>query len=113
MFEKFERRSQPVLSRRLFLRRLAKHGGYAAVLVITSTVVGVAGFHFAAHQASIDALLNTTMLLGGMGPVGDIQSAGGKIFASFFALYAGLVFIVVTALLTTPILHRLLHKFHI
>lgn len=91
---------------------MARHGGYALILVAISIAIGVAGFHNLAGQPAIDALLNAAMLLGGMGPVGEIKSDAGKLFASAFALYAGLVFITATALLLAPVLHRLLHHFH-
>jgi hypothetical protein len=109
----FEHRGAPLISRADFLWRLAKHGGYAAALLVVSMVGGTAGFHYWAGQTAIDALLNSAMLLGGMGPVGDIQSTAGKLFATFFALYAGIVFLGVTALLFAPVLHRFLHKFHL
>jgi hypothetical protein len=52
------------------------------------------------------------MLLGGMGPVDAPKTPGGKFFAGCYALYAGLVFIVSAALVFTPVLHRVLHRFH-
>ena len=76
-------------------------------------LAGAWGFWGLAGQAPIDAVLNTAMLLGGMGPIGEIRSTGGKIFAAAFALYAGLVFIGAAALLVAPVFHRLLHKFHL
>src|SRR5262245_38100970 len=109
----FEHRSQPMLSRQAFLQRMARHGGYAALVVAGSLVIGTVGFHYTAGQTTIDAFLNSAMLLGGMGPVGEIHSTAGKLFASGFALYAGLVFIVVATLLSAPLLHRLIHKFHL
>jgi hypothetical protein len=109
----FEHRSQPLIPRAAFLRRMARHGGYAAALLAGSLVAGTAGLHAWAGQAPIDALLNAAMLLGGMGPVGEIQSTGGKLFASAFALYAGIVFLGVTALLFAPLVHRWLHRFHL
>lgn len=60
----------------------------------------------------LDAFLNSAMLLGGMGPVNPPATAGGKLFAGLYALYAGLVFIATAALVLTPIAHRVLHKFH-
>ena len=108
----FEPHSAPLVSRALFLRRMARHGGYAFLLVVASVAIGVLGFHNLAGQPTIDALLNAAMLLGGMGPVGEIKSDTGKLFASAFALYAGLVFVAATALLLAPLLHRLLHHFH-
>jgi hypothetical protein len=108
----YEHRSMPPISGRLFMARMIRHGGYAAVLVGISIVVGSAGYHWFAGAAWIDGFLNACMLLGGMGPVGDITPAAGKIFAAFFALYAGLVFLAVATLLTAPVFHRLIHKFH-
>jgi hypothetical protein len=108
----FEPHSAPVVPRAVFLRRVARHGGYTMMLVLASLGIGVLGFHGLAGQTTIDALLNSAMLLGGMGPVGDIQNDAGKLFASAFALYAGLVFITAAALLLVPVLHRLLHRFH-
>ena len=109
----FEHHSAPLISRAQFLRRLAVHGGYATALLAVSMIVGTAGFHYLAGQATIDALLNAAMLLGGMGPVGDIQSTAGKLFATGFALYAGIVFLGITALLFVPVFHRVLHRFHL
>lgn len=109
----FEPHSAPLVSRRIFFRRLARHGGYAAALLAVSWAGGTVGFHLFAAQPWIDAQLNAAMLLGGMGPTGEIQSDGGKIFAALFALYAGLFFIGVAALIAAPIAHRLLHTFHL
>lgn len=113
MLNRFERRNQPMLSRGAFLRRLAQHGGIALILIAVSMLIGTFGFHFFAGQTTIDAFLNSAMLLGGMGPVGDIQSDGGKIFAALFALFAGLVFIALLAVLLAPVLHRMIHRFHL
>jgi hypothetical protein len=71
------------------------------------------GFHWLAGQSGIDALLNAAMLLGGQGPIGTIRSTAGKLFASAYALYAGLVFIGAAALAFAPILHRLVHRLHL
>jgi hypothetical protein len=93
---------------------LAQHAGYGAVVVAFSLAVGTAGFVVLAEQRPIDAFLNAAMLLGGMGPVGDLSRASpvGKLFAAAFALYAGLVFLLVAGLLLTPTFHRVLHRFH-
>ena len=92
---------------------MAQHGVYALELLIASLLFGTLGFHLIASQPWIDAFLNTSMLLGGMGPVGDIRSTAGKLFASFFALYAGLMFLAVGTLLLAPVIHRFLHRFHL
>ncbi len=84
-------------------------------IVAGSLAMGVIGFHFLAGIAWIDALLNASMLLGGMGPVGELEkwSAAGKIFASIYALYSGIIFLIAAGLLFAPVFHRFLHRFHL
>ena len=82
-------------------------------MVIVSLAVGMCGYHFLEKLPWIDALLNASMILGGMGPVDPVKSAAGKIFASLYALYSGLAIISVAGLLLAPVVHRLLHKFHV
>jgi len=91
---------------------MLRQGGYAAGLLCISLVIGSAGYHWIAGSSWIDGFLNAAMLLGGMGPVGEINGTAGKLFAAFFALYAGMLFLVITALLLTPVFHRVLHRFH-
>jgi|SRR4030095_8514095 hypothetical protein len=109
----YEHRKDKLLSRPAFFRRLARQGTSALVLVVISLAIGTLGFHVLSGQVWIDALLNSAMLLGGMGPVGDLGQTGGKLFATFFALYAGLVFLIVAGLLFMPVFHRVLHRFHL
>ena len=108
----YENRTARPLPTPQFRRRLARHGGYAIGMVAVSLLGGTVGFHVLAGQAPIDAFLNAAMLLGGMGPVGEIRSSPGKLFAAIFALYAGLVFLATGAVLFAPIFHRFLHRFH-
>ena len=108
----YETRKQRPLSRPLFRRRMLAHFGVALALITVSVGLGMAGYSGFEHLGATEAFLNTAMLLGGMGPVDPPRSEAGKLFAGFFALYAGLVFIVTAALLFTPLLHRLMHRFH-
>jgi hypothetical protein len=108
----YEGRHDQPISRPLFLRRMMRHGGYASILVATSVVIGVIGYTTIAHMSLVDAILNSCMLLGGMGPVGTIEGTGAKLFASAFALYSGLIFLLVAAILLAPVFHRVLHFFH-
>ena len=108
----YESRHQPPLARRSFAWRLALHLGAALLLAAVSLGIGIAGYIGFEQLSPLDALLDSAMLLGGMGPVHPPQTSAGKLFASFYALYAGLVFIVTAALLVTPVLHRVLHHFH-
>ncbi len=89
-----------------------RHGGFVFALLCVSTFIGMWGYEHFEHLEWRDAFLNTAMLLGGMGPVDPIKSPGGKLFAGFFALYAGVVFLFSAGLLIAPIAHRILHKFH-
>jgi hypothetical protein len=108
----YEGRQERPLSRAMFLRRMMRHGGYASALVAVSLVIGVIGYTTIAHLALVDAILNSCMLLGGMGPVGTIEGTGAKLFASAFALYSGLIFLLVAGILLAPVFHRVLHFFH-
>jgi len=91
---------------------MLRHGGYGTALVAVSIAIGMLGYHFFDHLAWVDAFVDTSMLLGGMGPVNPLQGNGAKVFAGMFALYAGLVFLALTAIMLAPVLHRVLHAFH-
>ena len=108
-----ERRHEEILPLHLFVRRMFKCGLIALVLVACALGLGVCGYHFFADLPWLDALLNASMILTGMGPVDVLHSNSAKIFASGYALFSGLVFISLMALLIGPVAHRVLHKFHI
>jgi len=108
----YEARHQPPLHRKKFLRRMLLHGAIVIGLIVASIALGMLGYRHFEGLSWIDAFLNTSMLLGGMGPIHFPKTEGGKLFAGFFALYAGLVFIAIAALLLAPVVHRLLHHFH-
>ena len=95
-----------------FLRRLAAHVGVAIGVVLASLAGGMAGYVHFERLTWLDAFLNSAMLLGGMGPVDPPHTPGGKLFAGLYALYAGLVFLVVVGIVLGPLVHRLLHQFH-
>lgn len=108
----YETKRQPPIARVKFARRLLAHLLVALGLLFVSLAFGMLGYRFFEDLPWVDAFVNASMLLGGMGPVNMPQTEAGKLFAGLYALYAGLVFIVTAALLFTPILHRLLHHFH-
>jgi len=109
----FEHRNEPLLPRAAFLRRLARHVVIAAGIDAGSLVIGVLGYHVLEGLAWIDALLNAAMLLGGMGPVNELHTTAGKLFASFYAIYCGVVFLVVAGVILAPVVHRFMHHFHL
>jgi hypothetical protein len=91
---------------------MIRHGLAASVIVAGSLVLGMWGYHLFARESWLDAFVNAAMLLGGMGQVGTIDSESGRLFSGLFALYAGMVFLVLIATILTPVIHRVLHRFH-
>jgi len=108
----FERRRQPLISRAEFLHRLARSALIALAIIVGSWASGVCGYHYLQGLGWLDSVLNAAMILGGMGPVNTLTRSGAKVFASFYALYSGLVLIAVAGLLIAPIFHRFIHRFH-
>ncbi len=108
-----EYRAHPFLSRARFVRRVARHGLLALIVIAFALGVGIFGYHFIAHLGWTDSLLNASMILGGMGPVDLLHSKAAKIFASFYALFSGLAFVGIASLMVAPFAHRLLHRFHL
>ena len=108
----YEHRSEPLLSRKAFLRRVLAHGGLALVMMVVSLGIGVVGYHVLNGMDWVDSLLNASMILGGMGPVGEMTSDAAKVFASLYALFSGIVFLAMAGVLFAPVMHRLLHRMH-
>jgi hypothetical protein len=102
-----------LLPPRQFLARVARSGLAALAAIVVSLVVGVVGYHWTEGMPWIDAFVNAAMILSGMGPVGDLHTVGGKVFAGCYALYSGLALITIAAILLAPVAHRFLHRFHI
>lgn len=109
----FERRHEPLLPLRAFFWRVARSLALSLAIVAFALGAGVLGYHNLAGFAWVDSLLNASMILSGMGPVGDFKNDAGKVFASFYALFSGLAFITVAGIIVTPVAHRLLHWFHL
>lgn len=108
----FEHKSEPLLPRRRFYFRVLKSSGVAAVLLFCFLGLGVLGYHAFAGLPWLDALLNASMIMSGMGPVDELKSAGAKWFASIYAIASGVMFITTVGLLLGPPMHRLMHRFH-
>ena len=107
------RRQVRPLDNARFVRRLGFGFALALLLLSGSLCIGMAGYSYFEGLSYLDGFLNSAMLLGGMGPVNMPQTEGGKLFAGFYALYAGLLFLVLTAILLSPVFRRALHRFHI
>lgn len=108
----YEHRNKPPIPRAAFVARLVRHAAAALALLLLSLGIGMAGYAYFEHLEWRDAFLNAAMLLGGMGPVNAPVTPAGKIFAGLYALYAGLVFLLVAGVVLAPVLHRILHHFH-
>lgn len=109
----YEHHRQPLASRKVFARRLALNALIGMLLLSFSLIIGMLGYHFLESLSWIDSLLNAAMILGGMGPVNDMRTDAGKIFASFYAIYSGVILLASVGILITPIFHRFLHHFHL
>ncbi len=109
----FEHHSKPLLSRRRYYRRLARSVLAGVGLVGVSLAAGMAGYHFFENLSWLDAFVNASMILSGMGPLANPQTVGGKLFAGSYALYSGLVLIFAAGVVFAPVVHRFLHKFHV
>ncbi|MFO0934156.1 MAG: hypothetical protein U1E39_15820 [Planctomycetota bacterium] len=108
----YEHRDEPLLSSGPFAARLARHVAVASVLVVASLAIGTVGYHHFARLPWVDAFLNASMILTGMGPVDTLHTTDAKLFAAAYALFSGLAFLGAAGTVVSPILHRVLHHFH-
>jgi hypothetical protein len=108
----YEHFRQPPISRTAFFLRIAWHVLIALGIVLVSLGIGMVGYHEFESLSWIDSTVNAAMILGGMGPVNVLQTNAGKLFASFYALFSGIIFLVAIALLLAPVVHRFLHLFN-
>jgi len=109
----YESKHQPLAKQSVFISRLVRMGLIAAGATLVCLFIGIAGYHYIAHLAWIDALHNASMILSGMGPVSTIENVNGKLFSSFYALFSGVAFITNVGIFLSPAIHRFLHKLHL
>jgi hypothetical protein len=112
-FAVYEHRQRPLLAWPAFLRRAGRHVAWGLVILTSAVGIGTAGYHAFGGLAWIDAFLNASMILSGMGPVDRMQTTGAKLFSASYALFSGLVFIAVTGVMVAPWIHRLFHWMHV
>ena len=110
---KYETRRQKLASPEVYHQRLWRAGTLGVVMIAFSLAIGIAGYHWIESLGWVDAFLNAAMILSGMGPVNVPKSEAGKIFAGFYALYSGLAVLAIAAVVFAPVIHRILHRFHI
>ena len=109
----YERKHEQLAPVSVFVKRLVGSLAMALGLIAFVLCIGIAGYHFIAGYNFVDSLLEASMILGGMGPVKELPGDGAKVFASAYALFSGLIFIAVMGLVLSPVVHRILHKFHV
>jgi len=110
---RFEHRTDQLASRSTFIKRIVGSLGIALCVIVFGLSLGILGYRFIAGFSWIDSLLEASMILGGMGPVKELHDDGSKIFASIYALFSGLVVLALMGIMLSPVVHRILHKFHV
>jgi hypothetical protein len=110
---RFEQHDEPLLPLARFWARLVRGVAIGAILILGSLMIGVAGYHWIAGLAWVDAILNASMILTGMGPVDRLETTAAKLFASVYAIFSGVAFLTSVGVLLAPVVHRFLHRFHI
>lgn len=109
----FEQRNQRLLPQREFIRRLGWSVTIGAALIAFSLSIGILGYHWLCGLSWIDAFLDASMIMSGMGPLSQLSSTTGKLFAGCYAIYCGIALIGTTGIIFAPVIHRALHKFHL
>lgn len=109
----FETLRQPLISRRLFLVRMAWSVAVWFAIMLFGLAVGIAGYAGFEGMGFVDAYLNAAMILSGMGPVGELHTEAGKLFAGTYAIFSGLIIVLATGVVLAPIIHHVLHAFHV
>ena len=109
----FERRHERLASPEVFRRRLITSGTVGLILIAISLGVGMAGYAAFEDLGFVDSFLNASMILSGMGPLHNPETTGGKLFAGIYALYSGFAVLVIAAVMFAPLLHRVMHRFHL
>jgi hypothetical protein len=109
----YEPRYKPLLSRRKFYHRMSRSLVIALTLITVSLIIGMVGYHCFENLGWIDSFANASMILSGMGPLGELKTSGGKIFAGCYALFSGVAFLSSVGVVFAPMFHRFIHKFHL
>ena len=109
----FEHKNDALLPLPAFFARVMRNGVLAAVMILAALLIGIVGYHWLGQLPWLDSLVNASMILGGMGPVDPIHTAAGKWFESLYALFSGVAFLTSVGVFVAPLLHRLLHRFHL
>lgn len=113
LFPVFEKYNEPLAPRDRFIKRQLKCAGFGLLATVMALIIGMAGYHHFEGMLWVDAFVNASMILSGMGPLSILVTSAGKIFAGCYALFSGLIFIFSIGFIFSPIVHRFFHKLHL
>lgn len=109
----YESRHQQLSSTPVFLSRLYRSVLWGFIIIALSLCLGMMGYRYLEKMSWPEAFENAAMILSGMGPIKDLKTTEGKIFAGLYALFSGVVFLIVIGVVFAPVIHRFLHRFHL
>lgn len=109
----YEKKHEPLISLKRFIVRILISIALGFTMILIALVLGMWGYYYFEHMTIIDAFANAAMILSGMGPLTPLNTNAGKIFAGCYALFSGLAFIIIMGVILSPVIHRVLHQFHL
>lgn len=109
----FEKHNEPLLPFSKFIIRIVRSFMFGLLIIMATLFIGMWGYHALENMAWIDAFVNAAMILSSMGPLGQLQTFYGKLFAGWYAIFCGIIFILTMGVIFSPLVHRFLHKFHL
>src|SRR5450755_1890172 len=109
----YETKTSPLAPKKVYYYRVLRNVLIGSLILLICLALGIAGYHYTANIGWLDSLHNASMILSGMGPVVNIETSGGKVFSSFYALFSGVVFITNISFILAPVVHRFLHRLHV
>lgn len=109
----YETKHQPLIPHHRFIKRLLLHILFGIALIVVSLFIGMWGYHHYEGMSWIDAFVNAAMILSGMGPMTPLSTTDGKLFAGFYALFSGIIFLVIMGVIFIPVFHRFFHQLHL
>lgn len=109
----YEHHSKPLAPKNEYYNRIVRNIFWGGLIVAISLLIGILGYHFTENLGWLDSLVNASMILTGMGPVNPMTTTSAKLFASFYSIFSGVVFLTTIAFVLSPVAHRFLHKFHL
>ena len=106
-------RKERARSMTIFIRKFLSYLGLSALFICLGLLVGIIGYHWAADLSWLDALVEASMILSGMGPISPLTTTSAKVFASLYALFSGLIFVLAMGIVLSPLVYSLLSQFQV